>query len=276
MSGTTPDPPPTSSTGVVSSPSHTNQPPIGPRTSNWSPTSATSPGTARPRRRRSGPRSARAGHPRRRRDRVAPLRLIPVVGGEPDVDVLPGPMPGQPGTSRRSVVVRTVSGIVSATVAPASARRSVTPVALLAPGVAVVVVAGALPEAGYVLVAQPQSATHLALFQKYRWGTSSRAGPPCSGSRSSPSKPYATQACHPARRPAAGSSCSRRRRRRSRTRRWCRSPSSSVSTETPSQRVPSFDHFVTQWMSTVGVSAGRLRNSSHVQRAATARSRRRS
>ena len=39
-------------------------------------------------------------------------------------------------------------------------------------------------------------------------------------------------------------------------------PPSSVSTETPSQRVPSFDHFVTQWMSTVDVSAGRLRNSS--------------
>src|SRR5919106_3044552 len=35
-------------------------------------------------------------------------------------------------------------------------------------------------------------------------------------------------------------------------------PSSSVSTETPSHRVPSLDHFVTQWMSTVGVSAGQL------------------
>jgi hypothetical protein len=41
--------------------------------------------------------------------------------------------------------------------------------------------------------------------------------------------------------------------------------SSSVSTETPRQAVPSFDHFVTQWMSTVGVSWGRARNSSHVQ-----------
>ena len=40
MSGTTPEPPPTSSAGVV--PSHTNQPPIGPRTSSSSPTSATS------------------------------------------------------------------------------------------------------------------------------------------------------------------------------------------------------------------------------------------
>ena len=40
MSGTTPDPPPTSSAGV--SASHTNQPPIGPRTSSTSPTSTTS------------------------------------------------------------------------------------------------------------------------------------------------------------------------------------------------------------------------------------------
>ena len=35
--------------------------------------------------------------------------------------------------------------------------------------------------------------------------------------------------------------------------------------ETPSQLVSSFDHFVTQWMSTVGSSVGSCRNSSHVQ-----------
>ena len=40
MSGTIPEPPPTSNAGV--SPSHTNQPPIGPRTSSSSPTSTTS------------------------------------------------------------------------------------------------------------------------------------------------------------------------------------------------------------------------------------------
>ena len=40
MSGTIPDPPPTSSAGV--SASQTNQPPIGPRTSSTSPTSTTS------------------------------------------------------------------------------------------------------------------------------------------------------------------------------------------------------------------------------------------
>src|SRR6266545_5376927 len=33
--------------------------------------------------------------------------------------------------------------------------------------------------------------------------------------------------------------------------------------DTPSQTVSSFDHFVTQWMSTVKVSLGRARNSSH-------------
>ena len=41
---------------------------------------------------------------------------------------------------------------------------------------------------------------------------------------------------------------------------------SSVSTETPCQTVSSFDHFVTQWMSTVTSSLGSARNSSHVQR----------
>jgi hypothetical protein len=40
-------------------------------------------------------------------------------------------------------------------------------------------------------------------------------------------------------------------------------PSSSVSKEIPLQVVSSFDHFVTQWMSTVTVSDGSARNSSH-------------
>src|SRR5919198_5386780 len=42
-------------------------------------------------------------------------------------------------------------------------------------------------------------------------------------------------------------------------------PSSSTSSETPVQLVSSFDHFVTQWMSTVTVSLGSARSSSHVQ-----------
>src|SRR5215203_7219361 len=40
--------------------------------------------------------------------------------------------------------------------------------------------------------------------------------------------------------------------------------SSRVSTETPSQRVSSFDHFVTQWMSVVISSEGSCLNSSQV------------
>src|SRR5919112_4226067 len=42
--------------------------------------------------------------------------------------------------------------------------------------------------------------------------------------------------------------------------------SSRVSTETPSQLVPSFDHLVTQWMSLVVSSEGSCLTSSHVQR----------
>src|SRR5690348_14821144 len=42
-------------------------------------------------------------------------------------------------------------------------------------------------------------------------------------------------------------------------------PSSSVSTDTPRQAVSSFDHFVTQWMSTVMVTDGSARNCSHGQ-----------
>jgi hypothetical protein len=36
--------------------------------------------------------------------------------------------------------------------------------------------------------------THFALFQKYRWGTRSRAGPPCSGASGAPSYFTATHA----------------------------------------------------------------------------------
>src|ERR671919_1554391 len=43
-------------------------------------------------------------------------------------------------------------------------------------------------------------------------------------------------------------------------------PSSSVSTETPCQTVSSFDHLVTQWMSTVTSSLGSARNSFRLQR----------
>src|SRR5713226_361754 len=41
-------------------------------------------------------------------------------------------------------------------------------------------------------------------------------------------------------------------------------PSSSVSSETPRQDVSSFDHFVTQWMSTVMRSLGSAVNCCHV------------
>jgi len=69
--------------------------------------------------------------------------------------------------------------------------------------------------------------------------------------------------------PAAGSWCSHRRRGRSRTRHSCRCLRAACRPETPSHRVPSLDHFVTLWMSTVGVSAGSWRSSSQVHRAAT-------
>ena len=42
-------------------------------------------------------------------------------------------------------------------------------------------------------------ASHLALFQKYRWGTSSRAGPPCSAGRGAPSCSHTTHALPPLR-----------------------------------------------------------------------------
>ena len=45
-----------------------------------------------------------------------------------------------------------------------------------------------------------------------------------------------------------------------------------MSTDTPSQVVSSFDHFVTQWMSFVTVSLGSARNSSQLQRSGSSTS----
>ena len=99
--------------------------------------------------------------------------------------------------------------------------------------------------------------THFALFQKYRCGTSSRAGPPCSGSSGSSSYANAIQALPPRHvlerqvgRVAAVADHAVTYSALVST------PSSSVSSETPVQTVSSFDHFVTQWMSTVTVSLG--------------------
>src|ERR671917_1124633 len=74
----------------------------------------------------------------------------------------PALCPSQPGTSSKRLLVRGVAGRDSTTspMRQASLGRlistSVPPVALLAPGVAVVVVTQRLPEAGYVVGSELQ------------------------------------------------------------------------------------------------------------------------
>src|SRR5262245_60635263 len=79
----------------------------------------------------------------------------------------PARWPGQPGTSRTSVVARCVSATLSATSACRQARRrapasasgaSVAVVALLTPGVSVDVVAEGFPKARLVVLHEPQPA----------------------------------------------------------------------------------------------------------------------
>ena len=95
ISGTTPEPPPTSSTGAASAPSHTNHPPIGPRDFEL----VAHLGDRRQVRRDLASVDSDHGQLERvgawgRGDRVTPLRLVAVVGGEADVDVLSGQMTG--------------------------------------------------------------------------------------------------------------------------------------------------------------------------------------
>src|SRR5262245_27622080 len=84
----------------------------------------------------------------------------------------PARWPGQPGTSRTSVVARGVSATLSITSACRQARRrapapagggaaSIAVIALLTPGVSVDVEAEGLPEAGLVVLHEPQPADPL-------------------------------------------------------------------------------------------------------------------
>ena len=143
--------------------------------------------------------SATPGVLGRRGDRVRALRLVAVLGGQAHVDVLAGDVAGpvrrrrarscararsRPDLARRSPTRQAMRGAMlsrSSSAAPATGRRgcgSRRPPRSRARRTGVSV--------------SPR--THFALFQKYRCGTSSRAGPPCSGSSGSPSKSWATHA----------------------------------------------------------------------------------
>ena len=248
---------------------HVKCPPIGPRTSNSSPGAQLLDEV----RRHLAVVDALDGQLERvalgrRGDRVRALRLVAVLGGQPHVDVLAGAVPRPPGhveherararrlgdDRRARVAVAPAAGGVSrpSSAARATGRRS----------------CGSRPpprSRARRSTVSVSPRTHFALFQKYRCGTSSRAGPPCSGSSGSPSYSYDDP------RPAVGHVLERQVGRvaavattRSRTRPRSSTPSSSTSTDTPVHVVSSFDHFVTQWMSTVNVSVGSARNSSQV------------
>src|SRR5258706_15830370 len=57
----------------------------------------------------------------------------------------------------------------------------VIPISLFFPWISVVMISSRFPEAGFVLFHQRDAAHPLGALQKYRCGTTMRAGPPCSG-----------------------------------------------------------------------------------------------
>ena len=151
----------------------------------------------------------------------------------------------------------------------ASSPAQSSPLSLFAPRVAVVVVPVGLPEAGVVL--EPELEARGPTSRSSRSRGAARAAArgrrvPDRAARRRNSK--ATHA-FPSRTSASGRLVVYPPSDRAVT--YSRSSplrSSSVSTETPFHVVSSFDHLVTQWMSTVTSSLGRARNSSHVQRRA--------
>src|SRR5207244_9932385 len=88
--------------------------------------------------------------------------------------------------------------------------------------------------------------------------------PPCSASSGSPSYSYATHARPPVRSSSGRFVVYPPSLNAVTYSAVVSTPSSSVSRDTPVQVVSSFDHLVTQWMSTVTVSLGSARSSSHV------------
>src|SRR5207237_9738461 len=105
-----------------------------------------------------------------RGDRVAAWGRVPVLGGEAYVDVLAGPVPGPVGDveAHGDGLGRLRNGLGDRADEPPHA--SVAPVPLLAPWVAVVVVADALPEPGLVLGAQLQAAHPLGALPEVKVG----------------------------------------------------------------------------------------------------------
>ena len=117
MSGTTPDPPAISSSGPPSLTVQLKCPPIGPRTSNWSParTSSARYGETSPSSITSIVSCSVAASGAEAIDCRA-LGLVAVLRGQAHVDVLAGAMPGHSGTSSATRLIA-VSSMTCATVA---------------------------------------------------------------------------------------------------------------------------------------------------------------
>ena len=178
-------------------------------------------------------RQAREAAGGRGREGVRALRLVAVLGGQADIDVLAGDVAGpavdvqleRPGARglRRPPSARSPSARRAARAADLA--RLVAPVALLQPWVAAVVVAGGLPEAGVVLLA-----SRSAPAPTWRSSRSTGAAPAggrgrrARAPRASRRTPTPPRPCRRARPRAAGSSCSRHRTTPPHRQRWCRRP----------------------------------------------------
>ena len=238
--------------------SHTNQPPMGPRSSSWSPASTrsvrygdTSPSSIRST--VSSSRSPRA--PRRSNSCAGPGSRPRRSGARRRAD---RPCPGQSGTSRRSVVAR--GGLRDRL-----ERRSATSQCTLSRPSSAARATGRRSCGSRRSPRSPARPRRSVGGRAPTWRSSrSTGGAPAAAPaavlgrqrprRRSRRRPTPGRRGH---RPAADSWCIRRRRRRRRTRRVVSTSSSSVSTDTPSHRCPNFDHLVTQWISTVIASRGR-------------------
>ena len=128
--------------------------------------------------------------------------------------------------------------------------RSVAPVPLLPPRIAVVVVAVALPEARLVVDrAAPARAPTSRSSRSRGAGRAAAPGRRAPGRAARRRTRTRSTPCRRSRPRAAGSSCSRRRRTRRRARPRSRRRRGACRPRRPPTSVSSFDHFVTQWMS---------------------------
>jgi len=272
LRGTSPEPPATSSSGPPSWASHTNQP--ADRTAELELVARAHLVDEVGRDLAVGePHDGQGHHPllRRRGDRVAALSLVAVLGGQAESTCWPARWPASPRRQEQRLRARRLGpylGELGGPPAGGTGRgRLSRPVALLTPGVAVVVVAVGLPEARLVRVHQHEPTDPLRALPEIQVRDEQARGAAVLGLERRAVELDATHALRPMTSSRGRFVSYRRRRSRARTRPRSATPRGGCPATRRSSS-PSCRHASRSGCRCLNVSVASARNSSQVHRAA--------